>query len=238
MNAILKDNKGYAISAVMYSLLILVIVLLFSTLALMSNRKEIIDKINSETKKELDDRVIVDDVGDGSGGVVDPDPTPDPDPDPTPDPDPGTCTTPYTYILNASKLSNNIYGNTTVDGLFVIKPPVSVTNISESFKINGSNVTVSKGLTLQAYGDTYNSTVCFKAPSDSTLYLAGHSSNKNNGVNLKIYRNGAQLNTITLNPTKNNPTVSNFAVNKDNTYCIAADNRNAIIYYMSLDSCK
>ena len=48
------NNKGFATSAIMYTLLVLFLVLIFSLLTLLSNRKMILDKLKKDIRNELD----------------------------------------------------------------------------------------------------------------------------------------------------------------------------------------
>ena len=53
------NNKGFAISGVLYSMLILIITLMFLVLAILSSRRTILSKISNESKKSVEDRVVI-----------------------------------------------------------------------------------------------------------------------------------------------------------------------------------
>lgn len=48
------NNKGIAITSIMYIILILAIILMAATLGILSSRKLILDKIKAEVSNELD----------------------------------------------------------------------------------------------------------------------------------------------------------------------------------------
>ena len=53
------NNKGFAISSVMYSLLILAVSLMFGILAILVSRKMTLDKIKEKTKKTVNGDIII-----------------------------------------------------------------------------------------------------------------------------------------------------------------------------------
>ena len=229
------NNKGFAISAILYTLLALILILMVVMLAVMGSRKNTINKVNEDVVSDINTERSSNsnsNGGDSNSNGGDSNSNVNLSINWRKDIFPGN-------YANTTALYND-YTDISLNGNGAIQAP------STSNSFTGFNIISGPDNTQQNYKKGYylsnnNAYICFKTPANvkGTIYYViggpvSNNSSSDSSVRLRLNGNSGSVLQTSTAPKNNAKQYTYSPMEASTTYCLFRNSRNSVAYIYSI----